>query len=578
MCIDVNGDGLLDIFFMNERRRDNTLAPGSLYINQGNRTWRHDTSMTEFTDVMILTDADGDSLAEEVMIIRGYCFPERHDPESFPDDIKEFCSTRPVGSTAIYKFNQLTQRMEEISPKYKHIEADESMQPQCCPHGTPHGYKYGCTASSITSDDLDGDGKTDHIVLYARRMEFFFSSDRPTGELPVEKKYVGLTIDFPESCTMAYSIRLVDINNTGKQNILVICQNLASFLVYSQGRGKYSWELQKNCNDNGSLGDIVFPSFNVTSDDLIDSCENRDRHKYINELCEEYERDGVRNPRLAGITLADINNDGFTDVVVGARMGYQKVFLYQPNSRTRLNRHVSFRLVGDGEDVNIYGIGATMILFTKNDKSGKIYEQFREISSYQHTHERKGYKDEKIIFGLAKSLRPVKLLARWPNGVEQILWLTEFDFSMPIYPAIDFHYHGPGYLRIRNKKLSDSGRQLCLRRGGSKGLKIELAECATEQHPDEREHFQFNEWGMLRSRMLPQYCLVPSPIDGIARMRGCKSDRSSQNSWHKTKHGLLRWSGSNQVLGVKYVIIKETSELMKMDVTNESQMWILEDV
>ena len=195
--IDVNGDGLLDIFFTNPRRKDNYLVPGSLYINNENQTWREDTSMIEFTDAMILTDADGDSIAEELMVIRGFCFPERKDPNHderfgpFPDETKDFCSTRPVGSTAVYKFNNVTQQMEEISPKYVNIDSAASMRPGCCPHRIPRGYMNSCVATSIAAGDIDRDGRTDHIVLYSQRMEFFFSSDRPVGELPIEKKYVG---------------------------------------------------------------------------------------------------------------------------------------------------------------------------------------------------------------------------------------------------------------------------------------------------------------------------------------------------------------------------------------------------
>ena len=545
--------------------------------------------MIEFSDVMILTDADGDSIAEEIMVMRNFCFPERDNPFNdkdfgpFPDEIKEFCSTRPVGSTAVYKFNTTTQQMEEISPKYTNIGFKRPMQPECCPHGTNHGYANSCAPASITSGDFDGDERTDHILLYARRMEFFFSSDRPIGVLPIEKKYVGLTINLPPTCTMAYSIRLVDINKTGKQDIIVMCENIGTFLIYSRKNDeKDSWALRKDCNDNGSLGDIVFSSFNVTLEDFKDSCKNRDRFRYFNDLCESYESGEYRNPQHRGLTLADINNDGFTDMVVGSRIGYQKIFFYEPNSLTSRNRHISFRLIGDGKDVNLYGIGATMVILTKNPNSDKIKRQFREISSYQHITEKRGHQDEKIIFGLWKRNHPTKLLINWPNRAKQMVWLGEHDYATSIYPAIDVHYHNhTKFFRIRSKEVSDSGRQLCLKKtrgGGSKMKFLKLAECAAEGNPERKEHFSFNNWGMLKSRSNPSFCATLIKKSGAVRLTPCRKGTSKRNSWHETKDGFLRWSGSSKVMGVNRAAAGAIPRLLDMDMEVETQKWILEDV
>jgi len=99
--LDVNNDGLLDIFCMQDRRVTNLVAPGILLINQGNRTWKEEASMTEFSRAMILTDADGDGFANEFLINRGFCFPQRSGPEVDPlqqsmgpysPEVLSFCS------------------------------------------------------------------------------------------------------------------------------------------------------------------------------------------------------------------------------------------------------------------------------------------------------------------------------------------------------------------------------------------------------------------------------------------------------------------------------------------------------
>jgi hypothetical protein len=67
---DADGDGRLDIFFAVDRPRTNYLVPGVLMINQGNRTFKKDPLMSEYSKAMILTDVDGDGFANEFVITR----------------------------------------------------------------------------------------------------------------------------------------------------------------------------------------------------------------------------------------------------------------------------------------------------------------------------------------------------------------------------------------------------------------------------------------------------------------------------------------------------------------------------
>ena len=126
---------------------DNLIAPGVLMINQGNRTWAEDRSMMEFSSTMLLTDADGDGLAQEIMVARDFCFPKRegpgNDPEygTFTDEVRDFCSTRPVGTMAVYKWNPDENQMRLISIPYEQINAGKWAQPACCPHNLFDGEK-----------------------------------------------------------------------------------------------------------------------------------------------------------------------------------------------------------------------------------------------------------------------------------------------------------------------------------------------------------------------------------------------------------------------------------------------------
>ncbi len=544
--------------------------------------------MAEFSEAMILTDADGDSIAEEMLMYRGYCFPRRKDPDAdetwgpFSKEAKDFCSTRPIGSTVVYKFNHSTQQMEEMSPKYFNVSSKSSMQPECCEHGTTESYESGCSAVSIASADFDGDEIADHVVLYARKMVFYFSSDRPKGELPIQQKYVGLTIELPRMCTSGSSLQLFDMDNSGKLDIIVMCSNAATFLIYSQGESKDSWKLHEDCHGNGSLGDIVVSSYEITQHDIDAACDNMKQEtrvavkKKMKEVCNNAEEGKLKVPKQNGVTFADINNDGFVDAVVGTKYGYQKWFIYQPSPESSGNRHISFKLVGDGKNVNIYGIGTTLILHSLNTSTLEKSTQFREISSYQHISDKGGHKDEKITFGLGKELTPVKVVAKWPNGVEQTLWLSHFDPEAPVkmYPAIDINYPDiHRHFKLRNKKYGVAGDQLCLFSNmyGSFEKKAVTLEKCTEV---KEGHFTFNEDGMIKSSLYPGYCLSDQDEDNFVYLRKCEDAVNRNISWHLTKDGFIRLSGSNMVL---YGVEGQKPILIEMNNMKKEQKWILDE-
>lgn len=581
--LDVNGDGLLDMFHSNVRRVDNSLAPGVLHINEGNRTWRIDESMSEFSSTMILTDADGDGIAEEFLVTRDFCFPNRDDPDShprfgpFPQDVNAFCSTRPVGTTAVYKFNRTSNSMEDISQTYVNIQAAASFQPECCPHGLRSG-QFECSAVSLASGDFDHDGKADLVVLYNRKMQFYFSSDRPKGTLPIGNQYIGLTIDLPPSCYAGESIRLLDLDNSGVMDIMVLCQNVATILIYTQGDAKDSWTLNNGCNSNGTLGDFAFSAFEWRISDILDACKKRDSWKKLGPICDQYTLDGTKEvPISQGMTLADMNNDGFTDAIITTNMGYQRFFLNKPSPKSRRNKHVSFRLIGDGKEVNKYGIGATLKL-QSNIGSTENNVQFREISSYQHSTDKSGSIDEKIIFGLGTDMKPIRLIVTWPNGRRQVLNLRRFDFSSS-FDIIDVRYPPKSdtnkIIKVQIKKVSKAGQKLCLSVGlGVEWRMVQVEECG----PSSRQNFWFDNMGRLRNEAYPDHCVTANHSKNNIRMLECKNKKAKKRSWHLTPSGsYLRESGSNMVIGTlsSNVTVGDIMALVEFDRSMEDQKMVL---
>ena len=435
--MDVNGDGLIDIFCMQDRHQTNNLAPGVLLINQGDRTWKEDPSMSEYTQAMMLTDADGDGIAQEIILVRGFCYPQRAklDVESLTEDIKEFCSTRPGGTIAVFKYDYKKKNMMEISKKYFNVSPDSNKQPGCCPHGLFTG-QNDCQAISIASGDFDKDEIADHVFLYQSKLVLFYSSDRPKGTLPINQKYITAEISLP---CKGKSVRVLDIDNDGNEEIFVLCHQAANFLVYTKGKTKRDWTLENKCNEKGSLGDLSDESLtNFNSTDLIEACDKKGKGKWqgFDYACETLSSGNKVKSVTAGISIIDLNNDGFLDAVVTYDIGYTRYFHSKPSSKKRKNRFIVFKIVGagyrkdleEGTFTNEYAIGVTILLKTKRkDKvtREKIYKnQFREISTYQHVTDKYGYKDDRITFGLGKKWKPIQVKIRWPNGRLKIIDLN----------------------------------------------------------------------------------------------------------------------------------------------------------
>lgn len=466
---DANGDGLLDVFMTTDSRGDNLLTPGVLLINQGNRTWKQDSSFSEFTGAMILTDADGDGFANEMIVSRGFCFPQRQQLGStvkvngpklnentrealgpFPSEVIDFCKTRPVGSTAVYRYDSSLGRMKEISIPYSNTKPDDSMQPPCCPHGT-WGQANDCSAKGFASGDLDGDLKADLVVLYGSKFFIYLSSGRPLGALPVDPGFRSVEISLPDTCA-GKNIFVTDLDNDGNPEIFVACDFGPLFLIYTStqntGRddtGGSRWTLENDCNEGGAKGDLDDPLLvGFTDSDYKAACDDSSSGSWdlTEEACKYFKYKSGEAPneqghpigaRLSGLSLVDFNNDGFVDIAATYDKGYLRFFANTiPDNDSQRNKYVAFKLVGNPfTKTNKYAVGSSLVL-TAVDKDGNFQKQLREVNSCQHHSDNTAGKDDRIIFGLGSSMTPVSLVVRWPNrDVNQRLGIHERSGTNP---------------------------------------------------------------------------------------------------------------------------------------------------
>ena len=429
--LDANGDGLLDIFTSQTRRATNDLVPGVLLINQGNRTWSRDPSLREYSSSMMLTDADGDGLAQEFLMSRGFCYPQKEGitESQMSKEIINFCSSRPVGSTVVYKYNKGGGRMKIISDEFSNVDPSPNKQPACCPHGSWDG-SGDCNARSMATGDFDNDQKADHVFLYSTKLVFYFSTDRGKGELPIGPGHQGHEIILPKYCMSGQTIRVVDFDNSGVEHIMVMCKNPGTFLLYSLKYpwNKKSWTLDNSCNRHGSMGDLVDISLAIPTDSSA-ICEGKKDWSRLEEYCTE------TPPTAAmGMATVDLNNDGFLDLVITHSFGFLRFFHNIPSSRSRQNEFISFTLRGNGVGNNVYGVGSTLILYYRKAKNMVSSTQFREISSHQHYHDEFGTRDERVTFGIGRGSSPLNLIVRWSNGYTQKVSLSAWKFSSYLNP------------------------------------------------------------------------------------------------------------------------------------------------
>ena len=128
--VDFDSDGTLDLAFANQVResadwieRDGAgeSAPAGVGLalkNQGNRTFAPLMGFAEYARTMLLTDADGDGHANELVVQRRECLPRSFRPDGphNPTKTAEFCAARPCATTAVYKYDHATHTLKLLNP------------------------------------------------------------------------------------------------------------------------------------------------------------------------------------------------------------------------------------------------------------------------------------------------------------------------------------------------------------------------------------------------------------------------------------------------------------------------------
>jgi len=411
---DINQDGLLDVIFINEPRADPVHSPGFAMINKGKRKFEYHTELSEYTESIVLTDADGDGKAEEYVVPRRDCAQKtcmfagdnmckslsKANPKWY-----EFCKTHPEGSLAIYKFDHGTNKLKNI---YEPTEPTTTLG------------QDGNHVLSMQTGDWDGDGKADLAMLTPTSIDFYYSSDREAGQLPTK---ISQQLTWKDTECEGAALRAADMDNDGQQELMVLCGTSSKHRFYSRWADSKTWQLEKGWLGAFTDNSLVHP----TKKSLENLCtaddgEWADGFKgYLKKMCDEFHGQDVagghlNEPRSMGLSVVDFNNDGYLDVSLSYDTGR---LLMLKNTFKKKNKFIAVKLVGRGS--NEYGVGATVVMKASGMK--KNSQQFREVYSVSHETDWLGTRDDRLIFGLGPSGFPESIEVRWPgkNGKTQII-------------------------------------------------------------------------------------------------------------------------------------------------------------
>mmetsp|Transcript_11143 Transcript_11143/g.29644 ORF Transcript_11143/g.29644 Transcript_11143/m.29644 type:complete len:718 (+) Transcript_11143:75-2228(+) len=423
--VDFNGDGLLDIVFVNEPRSDGTHAPGYAMVNLGNRHFKAHRQLTEYTETLVLHDADGDGRAEELVVQRRDCAVKNcgYTGDKQCKELKQlnrewynFCLSHPEGSTAVYKFDHSDQELKLISPPVSSTEIGSDTH-----------------ATSMQTGDFDGDGLADLVVLYFESIKFYYSSHRSPGALPIGKASEEIT--WHKTDCEGQALRAVDLDNDGILELLVLCFNVQptrgpAHKLYSRWSSDGRWTQE----DDSGLGSILDASLvHPTSGQVKDLCSSGASGYigYMRKICGEFQDPSIdghlKTPRSMGMSVVDFDNDGFSDVVVSYDIG--NMLMFKNNLKDfRAKGHQFLAVKLKGTRSNEYGVGATVLLTASGMGNRKeTLVLLREVYSASHETDWLGTRDDRIIFGLGPHGVPERLEIRWPGKGAKVQIISDKD-------------------------------------------------------------------------------------------------------------------------------------------------------
>ena len=444
----------LDVLHGNDKRADLLVAPGDLRYQRSGRTFEAEPTVREFVHTALVHDADGDGHADELVIARGGCIYLPLEGQYAREDA-EFCKERPRGTNAIYKYRAGAAHL--ISPN---IDPEAPLLVYW-PHGKePPSYIEGSFASGIVSADWDQDGRADLAIAMPDRVDFYLSAGRPAGVLPgVSVPTHSVKLDVPvlrlrerDETVVAHETIIQEFGGvrveTTDQKQKPQKPNVFASPSPSLSPSPRVWT--KLASEDENAFDIanhymIAKDFDLDGEVELVVAESTgvlvlkfDGKKWLTTR-EAYPK-GTDASRALG--AADLNNDGYIDLLVSSEHGLHVLLAQQPKTARRF---VAVTL--QGTQANAYGIGATVVLWASGmGPCRKVRSQLREVQTHGYgVHQDGGSTDYRLVFGLGEHGVPLNLTVRWPGP----MWAVQVISGASLSEAVGSTVDGQGLEQMR---------------------------------------------------------------------------------------------------------------------------------
>ena len=83
--------------------------------------------------------------------------------------------------------------------------------------------------------------------------------------MPFGNQYKGTEVYLPRNC-YGKALRILDLDNDGKEELVVGCSDPGIFVLYTRGDAKDNWTVSNGCNDGMALGDLTNESLAAISE------------------------------------------------------------------------------------------------------------------------------------------------------------------------------------------------------------------------------------------------------------------------------------------------------------------------